>query len=146
MDKLQGIRTNAFILNKDEKFLLLRRSLTDEFCAGGWELPGGKVEHGEDAIDACVREAKEETGLDITVLYPLTSYSYMMPEEGITKHMTQIVYLCSADTESVEISDEHSEYMWADFNHIDSFNEEQMSTILKDSFASIKTHPIISSN
>lgn len=140
--KLQGIRTNAFILNQDGKFLLLRRSLTDEFCAGGWELPGGKVEHGEDSKDACLRETKEETGLDIQVFYPLTSYSYMMPEEGIEKHMTQIVYLCVTDKGEVQISEEHSDFMWADFSHIDTFSEEQMSTILKDSFASIKSHPI----
>lgn len=139
--KLQGIRTNAFILNKHGQFLLLRRSLTDEFCPGGWELPGGKVEHGEDSVDSCIRETKEEAGIDIKVFYPITSYSYMMPEEGIIKHMTQIVYLCATESDDIKISDEHSDYMWADFGHIDTFDEEQMSSLLKKTFTSIKSHP-----
>jgi 8-oxo-dGTP diphosphatase len=32
-----------------------------------WSLPGGRVEHGEDPIEAVVREVAEETGCDATV-------------------------------------------------------------------------------
>jgi len=32
-----------------------------------WGLPGGALEFGESAREACVREFKEETGLDVTV-------------------------------------------------------------------------------
>jgi 8-oxo-dGTP diphosphatase len=35
--------------------------------AGGWELPGGKVEPGESERDALVRECREELGVDIAV-------------------------------------------------------------------------------
>jgi 8-oxo-dGTP diphosphatase len=33
----------------------------------GWEFPGGRVEEGEDLIEALTREIKEESGLDVEV-------------------------------------------------------------------------------
>ena len=35
--------------------------------AGGWELPGGKVEPGESSVDALHREIREELGVDIEI-------------------------------------------------------------------------------
>ncbi|MFA5311677.1 MAG: macro domain-containing protein [Candidatus Omnitrophota bacterium] len=41
----------------------------------GWALPGGFVDYGESLEEAVVREAKEETGLDIVELKQLHTYS-----------------------------------------------------------------------
>lgn len=48
----------AIVRNDDGDVLLVRRLDT-----GDWELPGGRVDPGESAVDALVREVEEEAGL-----------------------------------------------------------------------------------
>jgi 8-oxo-dGTP diphosphatase len=52
----------AIIKNEAGKILLTRRNI--EPFKGQWCLPGGHIDENENALDAVIREAKEETGLD----------------------------------------------------------------------------------
>lgn len=45
--------------------LLVAQRATPPALAGGWELPGGKVDPGERDEDALVRECREELGVDV---------------------------------------------------------------------------------
>ncbi|MFI2615901.1 (deoxy)nucleoside triphosphate pyrophosphohydrolase [Streptomyces sp. NPDC018584] len=54
-------------LYDDGRLLAARRSAPPEL-AGGWELPGGKVEPGERDEDALVRELREELGVEAEVV------------------------------------------------------------------------------
>jgi 8-oxo-dGTP diphosphatase len=47
--------------------LLAARRTEPPRLAGGWELPGGKVEPGEDPVEALHRELAEELGISVTV-------------------------------------------------------------------------------
>ena len=62
----------AALLDDDGKVLVQRRPQGTDL-AGQWEFPGGKIEQGETAETALVRELKEELGLDVEVgsLFPL---------------------------------------------------------------------------
>jgi len=53
------------LIEKDNKFLLVKEIL--ESGKEYWIIPGGKVEFGENLLDATRREIKEETNLDIEI-------------------------------------------------------------------------------
>jgi 8-oxo-dGTP diphosphatase len=57
----------------------------------GWALPGGYVDYGESLEDAVVREAREETSLDIFNLRLLGCYSD--PERDPRQHNISTVYV-----------------------------------------------------
>lgn len=59
------IRVAAAIIRRGDKYLLTLRG-PGQHGAGHWEFPGGKLEHGESAPEALVRELQEEIGVTIT--------------------------------------------------------------------------------
>lgn len=60
----------------------------------GWALPGGFVDYGETLEQAAVREAKEETGLDVTLLRQFHTYSD--PSRDARQHTISTVFLATA--------------------------------------------------
>lgn len=63
--------SNAVIVGENNKVLLTKRhDPTNPSIHGLWQIPGGGIEKNESPIDACIREAREETGLTVEVLTP----------------------------------------------------------------------------
>ncbi len=57
------------VIERDGRIVLIRDA--EKESVGGWTIPGGSVELGEDIAAAAVREAKEECGLDVVITRPL---------------------------------------------------------------------------
>jgi A/G-specific adenine glycosylase len=53
------------VIEYQNKILITKRENT-KFLSGLWEFPGGKIEKNETAVDAIIREVKEETNLTIS--------------------------------------------------------------------------------
>lgn len=64
----------------------------------GWALPGGFVDYGESLEDAAVREALEETGLDVRLLRQFHTYSD--PRRDPRMHTISTVFIASASGEA----------------------------------------------
>ncbi|MEV0033355.1 NUDIX domain-containing protein [Nocardia sp. NPDC050793] len=69
------------LLSRDERVLLAQRHNTG-YADGQWNLPSGKLEDGEDVVDAIIRETHEEIGLqlDRDEVRLISSIHYKAPE------------------------------------------------------------------
>lgn len=61
----------------------------------GWAIPGGFLDYGESLEDAAVREAKEETGLNIKLIRQFHAYSD--PKRDPRHHTVSVVFIATAE-------------------------------------------------
>jgi 8-oxo-dGTP diphosphatase len=59
--------------------LLLAQRPPGEALAGFWEFPGGKLEAGETALHAVVREVREELGVDVQAIELMAQETHLYP-------------------------------------------------------------------
>lgn len=103
---MKHIKVAAAVIIKDGKLFATERGYGN--YKGWWEFPGGKLEDGEKAEDACVREIKEELGASVKVQKLLDVVDYDYPEFHLTMHC----FLCALSEGEPLVLHEHSAAKW----------------------------------
>ena len=111
---MKTIEVAAAIIVKDNRIFATQRGY-GEF-KDGWEFPGGKIEPGESAQEALVREIREELDVDIRVGKLLETVEYDYPEFHLTMHC----FICELLSEDIVLK-EHEDARW--------LKEEELDTV-----------------
>jgi len=77
------VEVAAAVLQRPDGTFLLAQRPADKIWAGYWEFPGGKVEAGETAHDALVRELHEELGIEVLTAYPWLTRVFTYPHATV---------------------------------------------------------------
>ncbi len=115
--KNPSLTCDVFIYDDDLNFILIKR-MNDPFkdC---WALPGGFVEYGESVEDAAIREAKEETNIDVELEELVNVYS--APDRDPRRHTVTVAYTARGDLKTRKAD--------SDAKDIDVFQVEKLDSI-----------------
>jgi len=107
------IEAHIFRKNKDKiEFLLLKRS-EKEIYPGLWQMVSGKIEKNEKAYEAALREIKEETGLTPQKFWVAPNVDMFYDHTNDRMSFLPVFAALVNSDSKVNISNEHSEFMWA---------------------------------
>lgn len=106
----------TLVFNEAGELLLLTRSARDDHRPGGLDLPGGKVEDGEDSTAGAAREALEEAGLSLDpagmqLVYADTRATYNTDAKEDV-NMVRLTFAARTANPTVVLSPEHDGFAW----------------------------------
>ena len=104
---------DCFVVNKmndSYRFLVLKRA-KGKIYEGMWRMVAGKIKPNEKAWEACLREIKEETGLEIDELYSVPFINSFYEWETNKIHDIPVFLAITKESEVI-MNDEHNEYEW----------------------------------
>ncbi len=108
--------------NDDGQILLIRRGNPPR--QGDWSIPGGKLEWGEKAIDAALRELAEETGVtaEILGLIDVVDGIFTSRSSGnVTRHYVLIDFVARYQSGAVIAGDDASEACFVALDTLESY-------------------------
>ena len=113
-DRPRILLLNRCVVFKDDKILLVQRSKNDSFQPGKWELPGGKLDIGQEPNEALEREVLEETGLYVKLTSPKFFVDTKMLASGSYAGMACVLIVGEAKVigGKLKLSEEHDDYKW----------------------------------
>lgn len=114
----QHVSTRA-IIRKDGKTLLLRRANGRENILAKYELPGGKIDYGEQPEDALKRCVKDATGLSVQTMQLFDVLTYIDRDDRDMQYVF-ILYLVSlvSNGSKIRLSQSYDRYVWEKMSDI----------------------------
>lgn len=103
----------AAIIKRDDEILAMQRGYGN--YEGWWEFPGGKIEPGETAEQALIREIREELRADIAIEKHIIDVSHDYPEF----HIDMQCFLCSLVGDDFTLV-EHEDAKWLGGDNVES--------------------------
>ena len=100
--KTPSLTTDIFIFDDNENFILIKRK--NEPYKNHWALPGGFVDYGECVEDAAIREALEETSINVKLEHLVGVYSD--PSRDPRGHTVSIVYTARGNMGEMKAADD----------------------------------------
>ena len=131
-----GLGVIVCIFNRDfsKIFLLKRNKVKRNLNKADWGNPGGRVEWREKLVEACVREVKEESGIDLDSKQLKLLEIKEITENPIapTVHFLQFVYATTLDeNEKIIINEESEEYRWFDLKELPDKTLDSKEDLIK---------------
>ncbi len=110
------------VIIKDRTIVLIKRG--NEPSKGKWTIPGGIVELAESPEIAVVREANEETGLDVdnpTLIDVVSNVDYD-EQNRVKYHYIIIDYLVHVLSGVAQSASDAEELRWVPFDQVEGYN------------------------
>jgi 8-oxo-dGTP pyrophosphatase MutT (NUDIX family) len=99
----------ALIQDGDGKFLMIKTHKWGH----RWGIPGGKIERGEESVDALRREIREETNLEVEdVRFVMVQDCIDSQEFQTPEHFLLLNYVVRRSSGEVVLNDEAQEFRW----------------------------------
>ncbi len=110
------------VIVKDGQLALIKRG--NEPARGKWTIPGGLVELGEPTEMAVIREAKEETLLDVEnpQLVAVVSQVELDAEGKVKYHYVIIDYLVHVVGGEIAAASDAAELRWVPFDEVETYD------------------------
>lgn len=130
----------AAIVFGGNRILILQRHKNELVYPNMWELPSGKREAMEPSEKALIREVKEETGLLVKPIMPISVFDYQIEKPDEIRDSTQINFLVEKEpAEEVHLSSEHQNFAWILEGEIDKYNlTDATKGVIKQAFKIVK--------
>ncbi|MBU0597844.1 NUDIX domain-containing protein [Patescibacteria group bacterium] len=121
-NKKKWIATAAHaLIKRNGKYLILKRSVNEDYMPGVWDIPGGVINFRESILKALYREIREECGLKVKQKKLLFIYGNR-PKQLKNNHHFQIIFLCDYISGKVLLSRDHCDYRWISLSAMGDYN------------------------